>query len=81
MITGFRIRRPEETGDVLREIRQARGMTLQQAGGRLAGVVSLTTIQSYEHGDRCPTVWTLADILKAYGYEMEITIRRKEARA
>ena len=56
-------------------------MTLQQAGGRLAGVVSLTTIQSYEHGDRCPTVWTLADILKAYGYEMEITIRRKEARA
>lgn len=52
----------------LRDLRRARGESLEQAGRRLG--ISSVAIGSYERGERNPPLLRLEEILNFYGYTL-----------
>jgi transcriptional regulator with XRE-family HTH domain len=61
-----------DAGTTLRRARQRAGLSLRQLASR-AGT-SHSTLSAYESGDKVPTVATLARIVRAAGFALEVEL-------
>ena len=64
-----------DAGQLIRESRTRSGLTLRELAAR-AGT-SHSTMSAYEHGSKIPSTATLDRIVRAAGFRLDATLRRR----